>query len=60
MPTYRSKTTTACRNRAGARYPWRPIGMKDLGQLVAHEIEAYAKRVMSANKRSVRDLSLLG
>jgi len=65
MPTYRSKTTTAGRNMAGARALWRATGMtdedfqkpiiavvnsftqfvpghvhlKDLGQLVAREIE---------------------
>jgi len=66
MPTYRSKTSTAGRNMAGARALWRATGMKDgdfdkpiiaiansftqfvpghvhlkdLGQLVAREIEA--------------------
>ena len=66
MPTYRSRTTTAGRNMAGARALWRATGMKDgdfdkpiiavansftqfvpghvhlkdLGQLVAREIEA--------------------
>lgn len=66
MPAYRSKTTTAGRNMAGARALWRATGMKDgdfdkpivavvnsftqfvpghvhlkdLGQLVAREIEA--------------------
>ena len=66
MPTYRSKTSTAGRNMAGARSLWRATGMKDddfskpiiaiansftqfvpghvhlkdLGQLVAREIEA--------------------
>ena len=66
MPVYRSKTTTAGRNMAGARSLWRATGMKDddfqkpiiavvnsftqfvpghvhlkdLGQLVAREIEA--------------------
>ena len=66
MPQYRSKTSTAGRNMAGARSLWRATGMtdadfskpiiavvnsftqfvpghvhlKDLGQLVAREIEA--------------------
>ena len=66
MPAYRSKTSTAGRNMAGARALWRATGMKDadfskpivavvnsftqfvpghvhlkdLGQLVAREIEA--------------------
>ena len=66
MPTYRSRTTTAGRNMAGARSLWRATGMKDgdfekpiiavvnsftqfvpghvhlkdLGQMVAREIEA--------------------
>ena len=66
MPEYRSKTSTAGRNMAGARALWRATGMKDadfqkpiiavvnsftqfvpghvhlkdLGQLVAREIEA--------------------
>lgn len=66
MPAYRSKTSTAGRNMAGARSLWRATGMKDedfqkpiiavvnsftqfvpghvhlkdLGQLVAREIEA--------------------
>ena len=66
MPVYRSKTSTAGRNMAGARSLWRATGMKDddfskpiiavvnsftqfvpghvhlkdLGQLVAREIEA--------------------
>ena len=29
MPTYRSKTSTAGRNMAGARALWRATGMKD-------------------------------
>ena len=29
MPQYRSRTSTAGRNMAGARAPWRATGMKD-------------------------------
>ena len=81
MPTYRSKTSTAGRNMAGARSLWRATGMKDedfakpiiaiansftqfvpghvhlkdLGQLVAREIEAAGGVAKEFNTIAVDD-----
>jgi len=86
MPTYRSKTTTAGRNMAGARALWRATGMKDddfqkpiiavvnsftqfvpghvhlkdLGQLVAREIEAAGGVAKEFNTIAVDDGIAMG
>ncbi|MGH1487591.1 MAG: dihydroxy-acid dehydratase [Cellvibrionaceae bacterium] len=86
MPTYRSKTTTAGRNQAGARALWRATGMKDddfqkpiiavvnsftqfvpghvhlkdLGQLVAREIEAAGGVAKEFNTIAVDDGIAMG
>ncbi|GAB4203983.1 MAG: dihydroxy-acid dehydratase [Tibeticola sp.] len=86
MPVYRSKTTTAGRNMAGARALWRATGMKDgdfdkpivavvnsftqfvpghvhlkdLGQLVAHEIEAAGGVAKEFNTIAVDDGIAMG
>ena len=86
MPAYRSKTTTAGRNMAGARSLWRATGMKDedfskpiiavansftqfvpghvhlkdLGQLVAREIEAAGGVAKEFNTIAVDDGIAMG
>ncbi len=86
MPTYRSKTTTAGRNMAGARALWRATGMKDddfqkpiiaisnsftqfvpghvhlkdLGQLVAREIEKAGGVAKEFNTIAVDDGIAMG
>jgi dihydroxy-acid dehydratase len=86
MPTYRSRTTTAGRNMAGARALWRATGMKDadfqkpiiavvnsftqfvpghvhlkdLGQLVAREIEASGGVAKEFNTIAVDDGIAMG
>ncbi|VEG14036.1 dihydroxy-acid dehydratase [Moraxella cuniculi] len=86
MPTYRSKTSTAGRNMAGARALWRATGMtdadfdkpiiaiansftqfvpghvhlKDLGQLVAREIEAAGGVAKEFNTIAVDDGIAMG
>lgn len=86
MPVYRSKTTTAGRNMAGARALWRATGMKDgdfdkpivavvnsftqfvpghvhlkdLGQLVAREIEAAGGVAKEFNTIAVDDGIAMG
>ncbi|MFG6489948.1 dihydroxy-acid dehydratase [Roseateles sp. BYS78W] len=86
MPTYRSKTSTAGRNMAGARSLWRATGMKDddfskpiiaiansftqfvpghvhlkdLGQLVAREIERVGGVAKEFNTIAVDDGIAMG
>ncbi len=86
MPSYRSKTSTAGRNMAGARALWRATGMhdadfdkpiiavansftqfvpghvhlKDLGQLVAREIEAAGGVAKEFNTIAVDDGIAMG
>ncbi|MET3516834.1 dihydroxy-acid dehydratase [Pseudacidovorax sp. 1753] len=86
MPTYRSKTSTAGRNMAGARSLWRATGMKDddfskpiiaiansftqfvpghvhlkdLGQLVAREVEAAGGVAKEFNTIAVDDGIAMG
>jgi len=86
MPTYRSRTTTAGRNMAGARALWRATGMKDddfekpiiavvnsftqfvpghvhlkdLGQMVAREIEAAGGVAKEFNTIAVDDGIAMG
>ncbi|MCE4537095.1 dihydroxy-acid dehydratase [Pelomonas sp. P7] len=86
MPTYRSKTSTAGRNMAGARSLWRATGMKDddfskpivaiansftqfvpghvhlkdMGQLVAREIEAAGGVAKEFNTIAVDDGIAMG
>ncbi len=86
MPAYRSKTTTAGRNMAGARALWRATGMKDgdfdkpiiavvnsftqfvpghvhlkdMGQLVAREIEAAGGVAKEFNTIAVDDGIAMG
>ena len=86
MPIYRSKTSTAGRNMAGARSLWRATGMKDddfskpiiavvnsftqfvpghvhlkdLGQLVAREIEAAGGVAKEFNTIAVDDGIAMG
>ena len=86
MPDYRSKTSTAGRNMAGARALWRATGMKDgdfdkpiiavvnsftqfvpghvhlkdLGQLVAREIEAAGGVAKEFNTIAVDDGIAMG
>ena len=86
MPTYRSRTTTAGRNMAGARALWRATGMtdgdfnkpiiavvnsftqfvpghvhlKDLGQLVAREIEKAGGVAKEFNTIAVDDGIAMG
>ncbi|WP_288107883.1 dihydroxy-acid dehydratase [Limnobacter sp.] len=86
MPAYRSKTSTAGRNMAGARSLWRATGMKDddfskpiiavansftqfvpghvhlkdLGQLVAREIEAAGGVAKEFNTIAVDDSIAMG
>ena len=86
MPVYRSKTSTAGRNMAGARALWRATGMKDadfqkpiiavvnsftqfvpghvhlkdMGQLVAREIEAAGGVAKEFNTIAVDDGSAMG
>lgn len=86
MPTYRSKTTTAGRNMAGARALWRATGMKDddfqkpiiavansftqfvpghvhlkdMGQLVAREIEKAGGVAKEFNTIAVDDGIAMG
>jgi dihydroxy-acid dehydratase len=86
MPTYRSRTSTAGRNMAGARSLWRATGMKDedfakpiiavansftqfvpghvhlkdLGQLVAREIEASGGVAKEFNTIAVDDGIAMG
>jgi len=86
MPTYRSKTSTAGRNMAGARALWRATGMKDadfqkpiiaiansftqfvpghvhlkdMGQLVAREIEAAGGVAKEFNTIAVDDGIAMG
>ncbi|WP_443749379.1 dihydroxy-acid dehydratase [Asticcacaulis solisilvae] len=86
MPTYRSRTTTAGRNMAGARALWRATGMKeadfqkpiiavvnsftqfvpghvhlkDIGQLVAREIEAAGGVAKEFNTIAVDDGIAMG
>ena len=86
MPQYRSTTTTAGRNQAGARALWRATGMtdedfqkpiiaiansftqfvpghvhlKDLGQLVAREIEAVGGVAKEFNTIAVDDGIAMG
>ena len=86
MPEYRSKTSTAGRNMAGARALWRATGMKDddfskpiiavvnsftqfvpghvhlkdLGQLVAREIEAAGGVAKEFNTIAVDDGIAMG
>lgn len=86
MPAYRSRTTTAGRNMAGARSLWRATGMKDedfskpiiavvnsftqfvpghvhlkdLGQLVAREIEAAGGVAKEFNTIAVDDGIAMG
>ncbi len=86
MPTYRSRTSTAGRNMAGARALWRATGMKDgdfekpiiavvnsftqfvpghvhlkdLGQLVAREIEAAGGVAKEFNTIAVDDGIAMG
>ena len=86
MPTYRSKTSTAGRNMAGARALWRATGMKDddfskpivavvnsftqfvpghvhlkdLGQLVAREIEAAGGVAKEFNTIAIDDGIAMG
>jgi dihydroxy-acid dehydratase len=86
MPVYRSKTTTAGRNMAGARALWRATGMtdgdfdkpiiavvnsftqfvpghvhlKDMGQLVAREIEAAGGVAKEFNTIAVDDGIAMG
>src|SRR3546814_462756 len=86
MPAYRSRTTTHCRNRAGARGLWRATGMKDedvgkpivavvnsftqfvpghvhlkdLGQMVAREIEAAGGVAKEFNTIAVDDGIAMG
>jgi len=86
MPQYRSRTSTAGRNMAGARALWRATGMqdgdfekpiiavvnsftqfvpghvhlKDLGQLVAREIEASGGVAKEFNTIAVDDGIAMG
>jgi dihydroxy-acid dehydratase len=86
MPVYRSKTSTAGRNQAGARSLWRATGMKDadfekpiiavvnsftqfvpghvhlkdLGQLVAREIEKHGGVAKEFNTIAVDDGIAMG
>ncbi len=86
MPEYRSKTSTAGRNMAGARALWRATGMKDddfskpiiaisnsftqfvpghvhlkdLGQMVAREIEAHGGVAKEFNTIAVDDGIAMG
>ncbi len=86
MPTYRSRTSTAGRNMAGARSLWRATGMqdgavekpilavvnsfthyvpghvhlKDLGQLVAREIEAAGGVAKEFNTIAIDDGIAMG
>ncbi|MCK6420525.1 MAG: dihydroxy-acid dehydratase [Aquabacterium sp.] len=86
MPTYRSRTSTAGRNMAGARSLWRATGMKDedfakpiiavansftqfvpghvhlkdLGQLVAREVEASGGVAKEFNTIAVDDGIAMG
>src|SRR5512142_3313971 len=76
MPQYRSRTTTHGRNMAGARALWRATGMKDgdfdkpivaghvhmkdLGQLVAREIEAAGGVAKEFNTIAVDDGIAMG
>jgi len=86
MPTYRSRTTTAGRNMAGARSLWRATGMKDddfekpiiavvnsftqfvpghvhlkdLGQMVAREIEAAGGVAKEFNTIAIDDGIAMG
>ncbi|RMF17883.1 MAG: dihydroxy-acid dehydratase [Gammaproteobacteria bacterium] len=86
MPTYRSRTTTAGRNMAGARALWRATGMKDddfqkpiiavvnsftqfvpghvhlkdMGQMVAREIEAAGAVAKEFNTIAVDDGIAMG
>lgn len=86
MPVYRSKTSTAGRNMAGARALWRATGMKDedfhkpiiaiansftqfvpghvhlkdMGQLVAREIEAAGGVAKEFNTIAVDDGIAMG
>ncbi|HQQ62036.1 MAG TPA: dihydroxy-acid dehydratase [Pseudomonadales bacterium] len=86
MPTYRSRTSTAGRNMAGARALWRATGMqdadfqkpiiavvnsftqfvpghvhlKDLGQLVAREIEKHGGVAKEFNTIAVDDGIAMG
>ena len=86
MPVYRSKTSTAGRNMAGARALWRATGMKDadfqkpiiavvnsftqfvpghvhlkdMGQLVAREIEAAGGVAKEFNTNAVDDGIAMG
>ncbi len=86
MPVYRSKTTTAGRNMAGARALWRATGMKDgdfdkpiiaiansftqfvpghvhlkdMGQLVAREVEAAGGVAKEFNTIAVDDGIAMG
>ncbi len=86
MPTYRSRTTTAGRNMAGARSLWRATGMKDgdfekpiiavvnsftqfvpghvhlkdLGQMVAREIESAGGVAKEFNTIAVDDGIAMG
>src|SRR5690606_25828152 len=86
MPAYRSKTSTAGRNMAGARSLWRatglkdedfskpivagvnsftqfvpgPLHLKDLGQLVAREIEAAGGVAKEFNTIAVDDGIAMG
>ena len=86
MPTYRSRTTTAGRNMAGARALWRATGMKDddfrkpiiavvnsftqfvpghvhlkdMGQMVAREIEAAGGVAKEFNTIAVDDGIAMG
>jgi len=86
MPTYRSRTTTAGRNQAGARALWRATGMKDddfqkpiiavvnsftqfvpghvhlkdMGQLVAREIEKAGGVAKEFNTIAVDDGIAMG
>lgn len=86
MPAYRSRTSTAGRNMAGARALWRATGMKDddfqkpiiaiansftqfvpghvhlkdLGQMVAREIEAYGGVAKEFNTIAIDDGIAMG
>ncbi len=62
MPEYRSRTTTAGRNMAGARALWRATGWKPAEQRprkITPALQAYALLATSADKGAVRDLSKL-
>ena len=63
MPTYRSRTTTAGRNMAGARALWRATGMyrpaETRPRKVTTALKVYASMATSADKGAVRDLSRL-